>query len=163
MDGRNWDISTSVVWVLVLHFPELSWWARDWGPQEIFKECQMTEWIWGVSHLTSHCCDKRHDQLGEKRAYLAYMAWNAIHYSGKPWQEPGGRSRCRAHGGVLLIAWSACFLIQPRATRPEGLPSSELGSPPWLIKKMPNRPSLAWSYAAIFHLKCSSFFLDVSS
>ena len=36
-------------------------------------------------------------------------------------QEPGGRSWCRGHGGVLLtgllpMAWWACFLIECRST-----------------------------------------------
>ena len=38
-------------------------------------------------------------------------------------QEPGGRSSCRGHGGWCLLAcsycYSVCFLLEPRATRPE--------------------------------------------
>ena len=57
----------------------------------------------------------------------------------KQWrQEPGGRSWCRGHGGVLLtglfiMACSACFFIEPRTTSPGMAPSHHVLGPPPLI------------------------------
>jgi hypothetical protein len=58
-------------------------------------------------------------------------------------QEPGGRSWCRGHGGVLLtgllyMACSACFLIEPKTTSPVMTPPT-MGwalPHPSLIEKM---------------------------
>jgi hypothetical protein len=67
-------------------------------------------------------------------------------------QEPGGRSWCRSHGGVLLagllhMACSAPFLIKPR----DGTTHHGPALPQWsLVKKMPYswiswRHFLSWS------------------
>lgn len=40
-------------------------------------------------------------QLGKERDYLAYINWVKEHW-GKPSQEPGGSSWCKAHGRGLL-------------------------------------------------------------
>jgi hypothetical protein len=84
-------------------------------------------------------------------------------------QEPGGRSWCRSHGGMLLtglliMACSACFLIEPRTTSPR-MASPTMG---WalpnqsLIKKMPY--SLACSPILWRHvLNWSSLLSDDSS
>jgi hypothetical protein len=53
-------------------------------------------------------------------------------------QEPRGRSWCRGYGEVLLnglfpMAWSACFLIEPRATSP-GMASPTVG---WTSQSLP--------------------------
>ena len=60
-------------------------------------------------------------------------------------QEAGGRSWCRGHGGVLLtgllpVACSTCFLIEPRTTR-AGMTPPTMGwaLPHWsVIEKMPH-------------------------
>jgi hypothetical protein len=109
-------------------------------------------WIW--SH-TDQCLSQgfysctnimTKKQVGEERIYPAYTStlllfitkgsqdWN----SSRSWS----RSRYRGHGGLLLtgllpIACSACFLIEPKTTSPEMV--LPVRSPlPWsLIEKMP--------------------------
>ena len=66
--------------------------------------------------------------------------------------ESGGRSWCRGHGGVLLtgllpMACSACFLVEPRTTSPGmALPTMGWALPHWwLIVKMPYS-WIVWRY-----------------
>jgi len=61
-------------------------------------------------------------------------------------QEPGDRSRCRGHGGVLLtgwllMAWSGFTLTEPRTTSPGVAPPTMGWALPQqsLMKKMPYR------------------------
>jgi hypothetical protein len=80
-------------------------------------------------------------------------------------QELGGRSWCRGHGRVLLtgllpLACSACFLIEPRTTSP-GLAPPTMGwaLPSWsLIKKTPYS-CISWRH----FLKGGSFLCGNSS
>ena len=64
----------------------------------------------------------------------------------KTGQEPGSSSQCRDHGSILLtdlllMAFSACFLIEPRTTSPGvSLPTMSWALPlQSLIKKMSHR------------------------
>jgi hypothetical protein len=67
-------------------------------------------------------------QVEEERVYLAHTSKSLfiireVRIGIQTGQEPGGRSSCRGHGGVLLtglllMACSACFLIEPRTTNP---------------------------------------------
>jgi hypothetical protein len=63
-------------------------------------------------------------------------------------QEPGGRIRCRGHGGVLLtglllMACSACLLIELRTTSPSMTPPNHGLGPPTLIINGENALQLA--------------------
>jgi hypothetical protein len=67
-------------------------------------------------------------QVGEERVYSAYTFHIAIHHQRKS-----------GHGGMfftglLPLACSACFLIDPKSTRP-GMPPPTMGLSP-LIEKM---------------------------
>ena len=62
-----------------------------------------------------------------------------------------GRSKCRGCGGVVLtglffMACSACFLIEPRTTRPGVAPPTMAWNllPQSPIKKMPYRLAYSW-------------------
>jgi hypothetical protein len=90
--------------------------------------------------------DSDHIQLRKGGFIFILHVQITVNHWGKSGQEPGGRSCCRGRGGVLLtgllpMACSACFLIEPRAT------SSGMAPPtmswtfpcPSLIKNLPNR------------------------
>jgi hypothetical protein len=54
---------------------------------------------------------------------LNHSQWRKTKTGTQTWQQPGGRSWCGSHGGVLLtglllIPCSVCFLIEPRTTSP---------------------------------------------
>ena len=76
-------------------------------------------------------------QVGEERVYSAYTSILLFITKGcQDWNSgrPGSRSWCRSHGGMLLtgllpLACSACFLIEPKTTRPEMVPPTR-GPPP---------------------------------
>ena len=91
----------------------------------------------------------------------------AVHHQRKFWtgtqtgQKPGGRSRCRSHGGVLLtgllpLVCSACFLIEPRIISPRASPPTVGWALPYqsLIKKIPFTWSL-WKH--FFSVEIPSF------
>lgn len=78
-----------------------------------------------------YCCDKNTNQtqLGQERVCLAY-APHIIKGSQDRNSDRAGTgdsSWCKGHRGMLLtdlffMAYSACFLIEPRATSPETAP-----------------------------------------
>jgi hypothetical protein len=83
-------------------------------------------------------------QVGEERVYSAYISTLLFITKGsQDWNSSrsGSRSWCRGHGGMLLtgllpLACSACFLIEPWA----GSPGTTHNGPshPWsLVEKMP--------------------------
>jgi hypothetical protein len=85
--------------------------------------------------------------LGKTRfTWLAYPFREAKARTSARW-EHGGRSWCRDHRGVLLmglllVAFSACFLTAPRTTSPGVAPLTVVAfSPQSLIGKMPYRLS----------------------
>ena len=105
-------------------------------------------------------------QVGEERVYSAYVSTLLFITKGsQDWNSSrsGSRSWCRGHGGMfftglLLLACSACSLIEPRLpaqrwSHPQG------AFPPWsLIEKMP------YSWISWRHfLNWSSFLCDNSS
>jgi hypothetical protein len=65
-------------------------------------------------------------------------------------QEPGGRSWCSGHGGVLLLSvvYSVCFLTEPRTTRPGMAPPTMewVLSYQSLVKKTPYSLILWWHF-----------------
>jgi hypothetical protein len=74
-------------------------------------------------------------QIGEERVYLAYTsALLFITKGSQDWNSNRSGSRCRGHGGMflaglLLLACSACFLVEPRTTSPEMAPPTMGPSP----------------------------------
>jgi hypothetical protein len=105
-------------------------------------------------------------QIGEESVYLAYTSMLLFITKGsQDWNSSrsGSRNWCRGHGGMfltglLLLACSACSLIEPRLpaqrwSHPQG------AFPPWsLIEKMP------YSWISWRHfLNWSSFLCDNSS
>jgi hypothetical protein len=87
-------------------------------------------------------------QVGEERVYSAYSStlmfitkerqdWNSSRSENRNW--------CRGHGGMLLtdlllLACSACFLIELKTTSPEMVPPTR--GPPCLITNWENAPQL---------------------
>jgi hypothetical protein len=75
-------------------------------------------------------------QVGEERVYSAYTSTLLFITKGsqdRNSSRSGSRSWCRGHGGMLLtgllpLACSACFLIEPRTTSP-GMAPPTTGSP----------------------------------
>jgi hypothetical protein len=67
-------------------------------------------------------------QVGEERVYSVYTSMllfitKEVRTGTHTGQEPGGTNGGRSHGGMLLIgllplACSACFLIEPKTTSP---------------------------------------------
>lgn len=107
---------------------------------------------------------KHHDQkakLGRKEfiwctcPYLC-SSWKEIRTRTHTGQEPESKNWCRGHRGVLLIdllliVFSACFLIESRITIPEMTPSTMGCALPHqsLIKEMPYRNAynlILWKY-----------------
>jgi hypothetical protein len=76
------------------------------------------------------------NQVGEERVYSAYTFHIAVgHQRMQDWNSSrsGGRSWCRGHGGMFLtgllpLAFSACFLIEPKITSPRMAPHT-MGPP----------------------------------
>ena len=98
-----------------------------------------------------YCCDKT-PWLGEE--FILSQFYTAVHHQ-KQWgagtqagQEPGGRSWWRSHGttmltGLLPMACSVCFLIEPRTTSP-GMAPLTMG---WALPDQSLRKGLAaWSF-----------------
>jgi hypothetical protein len=82
-------------------------------------------------------------QVGEERVYSAYTPIMLFITKGsQDWNSSrsGGRSWCRGHGGMglLPLACSACFLIEPKTTSPEMVPPTRVLSP--LITNWENAP-----------------------
>jgi hypothetical protein len=106
------------------------------------------------------------NQVGEEGLYSAYTSTLLFIIEGsQDWNSSrsGSRSWCRGHGGMLLtgllpLACSACFFIEPKSTSP-GMEPTTMGPPAWsLIEKMP------YSWISWRHfLKGSSFLCDNSS
>ena len=106
---------------------------------------------------------KHHDKsnLGRKGLHiLSHSLLGEAQVRTQIEQEPAGRSWCRGHGRVLLtglipMACSACFLIEPRTTSP-GMTPPTMG---WalshwsLIKKMPCRLTCSWTLWRHFLLR----------
>jgi hypothetical protein len=76
-------------------------------------------------------------QVGKERVYSAYTSTSPkeVRTGTQAGLEPGGRSWCRGHGGVLLaglllITWSVGFFIESRNTSPGMAPPKLLGPPP---------------------------------
>jgi hypothetical protein len=75
-------------------------------------------------------------QVGEKRVYSAYTSTLLFITKGsQDWNSgsSGSRSWCRDHGGMLFtgllpLAYSACFLIEPKTTSP-GMAPPKMGAP----------------------------------
>lgn len=75
----------------------------------------------------SYCCEY-HDQnqFEKENIILFYISVNSLPLLEakarvRAGQKPGSREWCRSHGemhfiGLLLVAWSACFLIVPKTT-----------------------------------------------
>ena len=87
-------------------------------------------------------------QLGGGKCLFGLYLHSTVHIriGTQTRQKAGGRSWCRSHGGVLLTGlllepYSACFLIEPRPTKPGmALPTMGLAHPHQiLIIKMPYR------------------------
>jgi hypothetical protein len=105
-------------------------------------------------------------QVGEERVYSAYTSILLFITKGsQDWNSSRSESRswCRSHGGMffaglLLLACSACSLIEPKTTSPEMVPPTR-GPPPWsLIEEMP------YSWISWRHfLNWSSFLCNNSS
>jgi hypothetical protein len=105
-------------------------------------------------------------QVGEERVYSVYISRLLfITKRSQDWNSSRSKSRswCRGHRGMfftglLLLACSACFLIEPKTASLEMVPPT-LGPPPWsLIEKM------LYSWISWRHfLKWSSFLCDNSS
>jgi hypothetical protein len=84
------------------------------------------------------------EKLGEERKGLLELHFHStVHHWRKSGRDPGGRSWCRGHGGMLLtglliMACSPCFLIEPRANSPGmALPTMGWALPnQLLIKKL---------------------------
>ena len=87
-------------------------------------------------------------QGGEKRVYSAYSSTLLFITEGsQDWNSSraGSSSWCRGHGGMFLtgllaLACSACFLIEPKTTSPEMVPPTR--GPPHLITNGENAPQL---------------------
>jgi hypothetical protein len=80
-------------------------------------------------------------QVGEEKVYWAYTSTLLFITKGsQDWNSwrSGSRSWCRSHGGIglLLLACSACFLIQPKTTSPGMVPLTM--GPPHLITNWEN-------------------------
>jgi hypothetical protein len=79
--------------------------------------------------------------------------------------EPGARSWCGGHGGVLLIrlpimAYSTCFLIEPRITKP-GMPPPTIN---WVLPHQSLIKKTPYSWILLRHfLKGGSFLPNNSS
>ena len=78
-------------------------------------------------------------------------------------QQPGGRSWCTGHGrmlltGLLLMACSACFLIEPRNTSPGvmALPRMDWISINHQLRKYPTGLCTAQSHRGIFSIEVPS-------
>ena len=89
---------------------------------------------------------KHHDKRAswrKKGLFGLYLLLKGVRTGTQIGQDPEGRSRCRSHGGMLLtglllIAYTACLLIEPRTTVPGMTPSAMGWALPSqsLIKKM---------------------------
>jgi len=108
------------------------------------------------------------NQVGEKGVYSVYTSTLLFITKGsQDWNSSrsGSRSWCRNHGkmlftGFLTLACSACFLLEPKTTRPEMVPPTmSYAFPSWsLIEKMP------YSWISWRHfLKGGYFLYDNSS
>jgi hypothetical protein len=96
-----------------------------------------------------------------------------VHHQRQSGQEPGGRSWCRGHGGVLFtgllpMACSTCFLRESRTTWPGVAPPTMHWTLPHqsLVKKMPYRspfqgmgPKLDLSLTGYSHKSCATITL----
>jgi hypothetical protein len=111
---------------------------------------------------------KTKKQVGEERVYSAYTSTLVFIIKGsQDWNSSrsGSRRWCRGYGGMLLtgllpLACSACFLVEPKTTSP-GIapPIMAWALPPWsLIEEMP----YSWISWRNF-LKGGSFLCDNSS
>ena len=96
---------------------------------------------------------KHHDQSNLGRKGLFH---HIAHHPEKTEQDPGGRSWCRGHGGVLLIgllpmACSACFVIEPRTTSPGMAPPTVV----WVsaINHQSRKYSIGQSFEGIFSIE----------
>jgi hypothetical protein len=94
-------------------------------------------------------------QIGEERVYSAYTSTLLFITKGsQDWNSSrsGSRSCCRGHGGVLLtgllpLACSACFLIEPKITSPDMAPPTM--GPPALITNWKKKCLTAGSHGGI--------------
>jgi hypothetical protein len=99
----------------------------------------------------------------EEWVYLSYIIISLViikrslnkNLTGYTWQEPGGRSWCRAHREVLLTACSAFLLTKLRTTSP-GMEPPRMGSHQSLIKKILCRIAYSPSYWGIFLIEVPS-------
>jgi hypothetical protein len=110
-------------------------------------------------------------QVGEKRVHLAYTSISQSiiegnqdrnsHGAGTWKQKPIQRPWRRMLTGLLPIAWSACFLIEPRTTSPGMAPPTMGWALPHqsVIKKMPS--SLAYNPILWRHFLIWGFLLSV--
>jgi hypothetical protein len=104
----------------------------------------MTKSNWGrFLSQGFYSCTKHHGQ--DARVYSAYTSTLLFITKGsQDWNSSrsGSRSWCRGHGGMLLtgllpLACSACFFIEPRQPA-QGWSHPQGAFPPWsLIEKMP--------------------------
>jgi hypothetical protein len=82
---------------------------------------------------------------GGGRVYSAYISTLLFITKGSQdgnWSRSESRSWCRGHGGMFLtgllpLACSACFLIEPKTTRPEMVPPIR-GPSPLITEKIPH-------------------------
>ena len=104
-------------------------------------------------------------QLGREELIWLTLSMKEASTGTQRRQEPGGRSWCRSHGGLLLpgllsMACSACLLIEPRTTSP-GMAPPTMGwaLPHWsLIEEIPYN-WISWRH----FLNWGSLFYDDSS
>ena len=97
-----------------------------------------------------YSCTKHHDQEANwaGKGLFSLHFHIAVHHQGsQKWNSSRSESRswCRGHGGMflfalLLLACSACFLIEPKTTS-SGMTPSTVGPPP-LITNWENAPQL---------------------
>jgi hypothetical protein len=134
-------------------------WVKTKGNQRVECFCQ------GLNSCTKH-----HDQEASGRK--GFIQLTLPHCCSSPkeartgthtGQEPGSRSWCRSHGGVLLtgllpLACSACFLIEPKTTSPGRAPPT-MGSSPLITNWENAWPLISWRH----FLKRGYFLCDNSS
>jgi hypothetical protein len=111
-------------------------------------------WGWTLSQGFCSCTNiMTKKQVGEERVYSAYTSTLLfITNGGQDWNSSrsGSRSWWRVHGGMLLtgllpLACSGCFLIEPKTTSP-GMASPTRGPPPWSPTKKVPHSWISWRH-----------------
>jgi hypothetical protein len=139
----------------------VSFYMSDWSTRAGFLFLPLwpekdSEFFWVISEV-AHCLSqgfyswtKHHDQessWGGKGLFSLHFH-TAIHHQGsQDWNSGRSESRswCRGHGGMfftglLLLACSACSLMEPKTANPEMVPPTM--GPSLLITNWENTPQL---------------------